>query len=39
MEPDLLLLDEPMAGMNNEEKEDMARYIIDIHEEKRRQLF
>jgi len=35
LEPDLLLLDEPMAGMNNEEKEDMARYIIDIHEEKR----
>ncbi|KFZ41790.1 ABC transporter ATP-binding protein [Anoxybacillus flavithermus] len=35
MDPDLLLLDEPMAGMNNEEKEDMARYIIDIHEEKK----
>lgn len=34
LEPDLLLLDEPMAGMNNEEKEDMARYILDIHEEK-----
>lgn len=33
LEPDLLLLDEPMAGMNTEEKEDMARYIIDIHEE------
>lgn len=33
LEPELLLLDEPMAGMNNEEKEDMARYIIDIHEE------
>src|SRR3984893_5194908 len=28
MEPDLLLLDEPMAGMNLEEKEDMSRYII-----------
>lgn len=33
LEPDILLLDEPMAGMNSEEKEDMARYIIDIHEE------
>jgi branched-chain amino acid transport system ATP-binding protein len=33
MEPEILLLDEPMAGMNSEEKEDMARYIIDIHEE------
>lgn len=32
MEPDLLLLDEPMAGMNAEEKEDMARFILDIHE-------
>lgn len=31
-EPKLLLLDEPMAGMNVEEKEDMARYILDIHE-------
>jgi branched-chain amino acid transport system ATP-binding protein len=30
MEPDLLLLDEPMAGMNLEEKEDMSRYIIDV---------
>ena len=30
MEPKLLLLDEPMAGMNLEEKEDMVRYIIDI---------
>ena len=28
----MLLLDEPMAGMNVEEKEDMARYILDIHE-------
>jgi branched-chain amino acid transport system ATP-binding protein len=28
MEPDLLLLDEPMAGMNLEEKEDMSRYIV-----------
>jgi branched-chain amino acid transport system ATP-binding protein len=34
MEPKILLLDEPMAGMNLEEKEDMARFIIDIFEEK-----
>jgi branched-chain amino acid transport system ATP-binding protein len=32
LEPQLLLLDEPMAGMNIEEKEDMARFILDIHE-------
>ena len=32
MEPKLLLLDEPMAGMNVEEKEDIARFILDIHE-------
>jgi branched-chain amino acid transport system ATP-binding protein len=32
--PRLLLLDEPMAGMNVEEKEDMARFILDIHEER-----
>lgn len=31
--PDTLLLDEPMAGMNVEEKEDMARFILDINEE------
>jgi branched-chain amino acid transport system ATP-binding protein len=31
MEPDLLLLDEPMAGMNLEEKEDMSRYIVDAN--------
>ncbi len=31
--PSLLLLDEPMAGMNAEEKEDIARYILDINEE------
>jgi branched-chain amino acid transport system ATP-binding protein len=31
MEPDLLLLDEPMAGMNLEEKEDMSRYILDLN--------
>jgi branched-chain amino acid transport system ATP-binding protein len=34
LEPALLLLDEPMAGMNNEEKEDMARFILDVNEEK-----
>ena len=33
LEPKLLLLDEPMAGMNLEEKEDMARFILDINEE------
>lgn len=32
MEPEILLLDEPMAGMNLEEKEDIARFIIDIFE-------
>jgi branched-chain amino acid transport system ATP-binding protein len=32
IQPALLLLDEPMAGMNAEEKEDMARYILDVHE-------
>jgi branched-chain amino acid transport system ATP-binding protein len=32
LEPSVLLLDEPMAGMNVEEKEDMARFILDIHE-------
>ena len=32
-EPTLLLLDEPMAGMNVEEKEDMCRFILDVHEE------
>jgi len=31
MEPQLLLLDEPMAGMNLEEKEDMSRFIIDVN--------
>lgn len=35
LEPKILLLDEPMAGMNVEEKEDMARFIIDIAELKR----
>ncbi len=33
MEPQLLLLDEPVAGMNLEETEDMARFILDIREE------
>lgn len=33
-EPKLLLLDEPMAGMNVEEKEDMARFILDVNEER-----
>jgi branched-chain amino acid transport system ATP-binding protein len=32
MEPDLLLLDEPMAGMNLEEKEDMSRFIVDVND-------
>jgi branched-chain amino acid transport system ATP-binding protein len=31
MEPELLLLDEPMAGMNLEEKEDMSRYIVEVN--------
>jgi len=30
-EPELLLLDEPMAGMNTEEKEDMYRFILDVN--------
>ena len=32
-EPDMLLLDEPMAGMNVEEKEDMCRFILDVNDE------
>lgn len=32
MDPKVLLLDEPMAGMNVEEKEDMARFVLDIYE-------
>jgi branched-chain amino acid transport system ATP-binding protein len=32
MQPELLLLDEPMAGMNPDEKEDMVRYVLDVHE-------
>ena len=34
LEPKVLLLDEPMAGMNQEEKEDMARYVLDVNEER-----
>lgn len=33
MEPKILLLDEPMSGMNEEEKEDIARFILDTNEE------
>jgi branched-chain amino acid transport system ATP-binding protein len=33
MEPSILLLDEPMAGMNNEEKQDMSRFILDVNDE------
>jgi branched-chain amino acid transport system ATP-binding protein len=33
MEPQVLLLDEPMAGMNVEEKQDMCRFVLDINEE------
>ncbi len=32
-EPDLLLLDEPMAGMNVEEKEDLSRFVLDVNDE------
>ncbi|MFV8826951.1 ABC transporter ATP-binding protein [Alkalihalobacterium sp. APHAB7] len=32
LEPELILLDEPMAGMNSSEKEDMSRFILDMHE-------
>jgi branched-chain amino acid transport system ATP-binding protein len=35
MEPKLLLLDEPLAGMNVEEKEDMVRFVMDVHELKK----
>jgi branched-chain amino acid transport system ATP-binding protein len=34
LEPRILLLDEPMAGMNAEEKEDMARFVIDANEDR-----
>lgn len=33
LEPRLLLLDEPMGGMNQEEKEDIARYVLDVNEQ------
>ncbi|MDP6655049.1 MAG: ABC transporter ATP-binding protein [SAR324 cluster bacterium] len=33
MEPELLLLDEPMAGMNIEEKQDMCRFILDVNDQ------
>ena len=33
MEPSLLLLDEPMAGMNLEEKQDMSRFVLDVNDE------
>jgi branched-chain amino acid transport system ATP-binding protein len=33
LDPRVLLLDEPMGGMNQEEKEDMARFILDVNEE------
>jgi branched-chain amino acid transport system ATP-binding protein len=33
MEPSILLLDEPMAGMNTEEKQDMSRFILDVNDE------
>lgn len=38
LEPDLLILDEPLAGLNLEEVEDMARFILDVNEEKRWQV-
>ena len=34
LEPSVLLLDEPMGGMNQDEKEDMARYILDVNQER-----
>jgi len=33
LDPKLLLLDEPMGGMNQEEKEDIARYVLDVNEQ------
>jgi len=33
LQPAILLIDEPMAGMNMEEKEDMARFVLDVNEE------
>ena len=34
LEPRVLLLDEPMGGMNQDEKEDMARYVLDVNQER-----
>jgi branched-chain amino acid transport system ATP-binding protein len=34
LEPSILLLDEPMGGMNQDEKEDMARYVLDVNQER-----
>jgi len=34
LEPKVLLLDEPMGGMNQDEREDMARYILDVNQER-----
>jgi branched-chain amino acid transport system ATP-binding protein len=36
MNPEVVLLDEPAAGMNSEETEDIARFIIDLHEERKK---
>jgi branched-chain amino acid transport system ATP-binding protein len=33
LQPEFLLLDEPMAGMNSEEKEDMCRFVLDVNEQ------
>ncbi len=38
LQPEVILLDEPLAGLNLEEVEDMARFILDINEEKRWQV-
>ncbi len=38
LKPEVILLDEPLAGLNLEEVEDMARFIIDINEDKRWQI-
>ena len=36
LDPEIVLLDEPAAGMNSEETEDIARFIIDLHEERKK---